>query len=78
VPEEQDLKEDGYRDHAACRGAENRAQPGAAATPAVLKEPVRGHLAGHKVPRKVVALDHLTRNDTGKVMKRELDGQGQL
>jgi acyl-CoA synthetase (AMP-forming)/AMP-acid ligase II len=51
-------------------------QPGAEATPDVLKEHVREHLAGYKVPRNVVVLDDLPRNDTGKVMKRELDGQG--
>jgi acyl-CoA synthetase (AMP-forming)/AMP-acid ligase II len=51
-------------------------QPGAAATPDVLKEHVREQLAGYKVPRYVVVLDDLPRNDTGKVMKRELDGQG--
>ena len=49
-------------------------QPGAKATPDVLKEHVREHLAGYKVPRNVVVLDDLPRNDTGKVMKRELDG----
>ena len=47
-------------------------QPGAAATPDALKEHVREHLAGYKVPRNVVVLDDLPRNDTGKVMKREL------
>ena len=47
-------------------------RPGADATPDALKAHVREHLAGYKVPRKVVVLDDLPRNDTGKVMKREL------
>jgi acyl-coenzyme A synthetase/AMP-(fatty) acid ligase len=33
---------------------------------------VKQHLAGYQVPRRVVVLDDLPRNDTGKVMKREL------
>ena len=45
---------------------------GAGASPDELKEHVRKHLAGYKVPRRVVVLDDLPRNDTGKVMKRQL------
>jgi acyl-CoA synthetase (AMP-forming)/AMP-acid ligase II len=37
-----------------------------------LKQHVKAHLAGYKVPRRVVVLDDLPRNDTGKVVKREL------
>jgi len=37
-----------------------------------LKRHVKTHLAGYKVPRRVVVLDDLPRNDSGKVMKREL------
>ena len=33
---------------------------------------VKSQLAGYKVPRDVVFLDELPRNDSGKVMKREL------
>jgi acyl-CoA synthetase (AMP-forming)/AMP-acid ligase II len=51
-------------------------QPDAVATPDALKEHVREHLAGYKVPRNVVVLDELPRNDTGKVMKRELGDPG--
>ena len=47
-------------------------QPGAGATPDDLKQHVKQHLAGYKVPREVVVLDDLPRNDTGKVMKRQL------
>jgi acyl-CoA synthetase (AMP-forming)/AMP-acid ligase II len=47
-------------------------QPGAGATPDDLKQHVKKHLAGYKVPRRVVVLDDLPRNDTGKVMKRQL------
>jgi acyl-CoA synthetase (AMP-forming)/AMP-acid ligase II len=37
-----------------------------------LKKHVKAHLAGYKVPRRVVVLDDLPRNDSGKVMKRQL------
>jgi fatty-acyl-CoA synthase len=37
-----------------------------------LKKHVKSQLAGYKVPRRVVVLDDLPRNDTGKVLKREL------
>jgi acyl-CoA synthetase (AMP-forming)/AMP-acid ligase II len=50
-------------------------QPGADATPDDLKQHVKQHLAGYKVPREVVVLDDLPRNDTGKVMKRQLGDQ---
>jgi fatty-acyl-CoA synthase len=39
-----------------------------------LKDHVRSHLAGYKVPRDVVFLDELPRNASGKVMVRELPG----
>jgi len=38
----------------------------------VLKEHVKQNLARYKVPRKVVFLDELPRNATGKVVKRDL------
>ena len=44
----------------------------ASATTEDLKKHVKSHLAGYKVPRRVVLLDDLPRNDTGKVLKREL------
>jgi acyl-CoA synthetase (AMP-forming)/AMP-acid ligase II len=44
----------------------------ASATTDDLKKHVKAHLAGYKVPRRVVVLDDLPRNDTGKVLKREL------
>jgi fatty-acyl-CoA synthase len=37
-----------------------------------VKEYVRENLARYKVPREVVFMDHLPRNPTGKVLKREL------
>ena len=37
-----------------------------------LRKHVKEQLAGYKVPRDVVFLDELPRNDSGKVMKREL------
>ncbi len=44
----------------------------AAVTTDELKKHVKAHLAGYKVPRRVVVLDDLPRNDTGKVVKRML------
>ena len=44
----------------------------ASATTEDLRKHVKSHLAGYKVPRRVVVLDDLPRNDTGKVLKREL------
>ncbi|QZA07986.1 acyl-CoA ligase FadD12 [Mycolicibacter heraklionensis] len=46
--------------------------PGAAATPDELKQHVRDNLAGYKVPRDITILDALPRNNTGKVVRREL------
>ena len=46
----------------------------ASATTEDLKKHVKSQLAGYKVPRRVVVLDDLPRNDSGKVMKRELRG----
>lgn len=37
-----------------------------------VKDYVKAHLAGYKVPRAVVFLDELPRNATGKILKREL------
>src|SRR5207248_7042556 len=37
---------------------------------------VKENLANYKVPREVVFLDELPRNPTGKVLKRELEEQG--
>jgi len=37
-----------------------------------LKDYVRGNLARYKVPREIESLDELPRNQTGKVLKREL------
>ncbi|HEU4840112.1 MAG TPA: AMP-binding protein [Ilumatobacteraceae bacterium] len=41
-----------------------------------LKEFVKSNLAGYKVPRDVEFIDELPRNATGKVLKRELKGEG--
>ena len=41
-----------------------------------LRKHVKAHLAGYKVPRDVTLLDELPRNASGKVLKRELAGQG--
>ena len=37
---------------------------------------VKANLAAYKVPREIVFLDALPRNATGKVLKRELRGEG--
>jgi fatty-acyl-CoA synthase len=47
-------------------------RPGAAANGQLLRTHVRDQLANYKVPRKVVVLDELPRNASGKVMKKEL------
>jgi acyl-CoA synthetase (AMP-forming)/AMP-acid ligase II len=41
-----------------------------------LKQHVKKQLAGYKVPRDVTFLDELPRNASGKVVKRELTGEG--
>jgi acyl-CoA synthetase (AMP-forming)/AMP-acid ligase II len=45
---------------------------GATVTDNDLRQHVKGLLAGYKVPRDVVFLDELPRNDAGKVLAREL------
>jgi fatty-acyl-CoA synthase len=41
-----------------------------------VKKYVKSNLAGYKVPRDVEFMDELPRNATGKVLKRELKGEG--
>ncbi|BBZ35859.1 acyl-CoA ligase FadD12 [Mycolicibacterium confluentis] len=48
---------------------------GAAASPDDLKAHVRENLANYKVPRTITVLDELPRNNTGKVLRRELEAQ---
>ncbi len=43
-----------------------------AATPDELKAHVRDNLANYKVPREITVLDELPRNNTGKVLRRQL------
>lgn len=40
-----------------------------------VKSHVRAHLARHKVPRDVVFVKRLPRNETGKVLRRQLIGR---
>ena len=50
-------------------------EPGAkstGATPDELKQHVRDNLASYKVPRSITILESLPRNNTGKVLRREL------
>ena len=47
-------------------------EPGASATPEILKQHVRDNLANYKVPREIVVLDELPRNATGKIVRKEL------
>ena len=42
-----------------------------------LKKHVKSNLAGYKVPREIVFLDELPRNATGKILKRELEKDGE-
>ncbi|MGA8328527.1 MAG: hypothetical protein WB777_04470, partial [Mycobacterium sp.] len=37
-----------------------------------VKSYVRAHLARHKIPRDVVFIDRLPRNETGKVLRKQL------
>jgi acyl-CoA synthetase (AMP-forming)/AMP-acid ligase II len=46
--------------------------PGATASTDDLKRHVRDNLANYKVPRSITVLDELPRNNTGKVLRREL------
>jgi long-chain acyl-CoA synthetase len=43
--------------------------------PDVVRETVREHLAGYKVPRQVFVLDELPRSLIGKVLHREVRDQ---
>jgi fatty-acyl-CoA synthase len=45
---------------------------GASASEDDLRKHVKAHLANYKVPREIVFQDQLPRNETGKVLKREL------
>jgi fatty-acyl-CoA synthase len=45
---------------------------GASASADDLRKHVKAHLANYKVPREIVFHDELPRNETGKVLKREL------
>ena len=47
-------------------------KPGAAATEDELREHVRSHLAGFKVPKSVEFCDELPKGATGKILKRAL------
>jgi acyl-CoA synthetase (AMP-forming)/AMP-acid ligase II len=42
-----------------------------------LKQHVRNNLANYKVPREITVLDELPRNNTGKVLRRELQAMAQ-
>jgi fatty-acyl-CoA synthase len=46
--------------------------PGARLSTAQVRDHVKANLARHKVPRRVVFLDELPRNATGKVLRRDL------
>jgi acyl-CoA synthetase (AMP-forming)/AMP-acid ligase II len=48
------------------------ARPGADLDPETVQQHVRDNLARFKVPREVVFTDALPRNDTGKILKRDL------
>jgi fatty-acyl-CoA synthase len=48
------------------------ARPEADLGPEAVQQHVRDNLARYKVPRDVVFVDALPRNDTGKILKRDL------
>ena len=49
--------------------------PGSTVTPEELKTFVRDNLSNFKVPRAIIVLDELPRNNTGKVLRRELQAR---
>ena len=53
-----------------------RTGPGASAGADELRSHVKSKLANYKVPREIVIHDELPRNETGKVLKRELKDEG--
>jgi acyl-CoA synthetase (AMP-forming)/AMP-acid ligase II/uncharacterized membrane protein len=52
-------------------------QPGADVSEDELKSHVKSNLAGYKVPRDIEFIDELPRNATGKVLKKELEGDSE-
>ena len=53
------------------------AEPGTEVSPAAVQAHVAAHLARHERPREVVVVDELPRNETGKVVNRELRSRHQ-
>ncbi len=51
------------------------AEPGATPDPDAVRAAVRAHLAGYKVPRRVVVVDELPRSVIGKVLRRKVRDQ---
>lgn len=49
--------------------------PGSSTTADALKQHVRENLANYKVPREITVLDELPRNNTGKILRRELQAR---
>jgi acyl-CoA synthetase (AMP-forming)/AMP-acid ligase II len=49
--------------------------PGASVAPEDLKQHVRDNLANYKVPREITVLDEMPRNNTGKIVRRELQAR---
>jgi len=49
--------------------------PGASVAPDDLKQHVRDNLANYKVPRDITVLDEMPRNNTGKIVRRELQAR---
>jgi len=47
-------------------------RPGSGLDADTVKSHVRAHLARHKIPRDVVFIERLPRNEAGKVLRRQL------
>jgi acyl-CoA synthetase (AMP-forming)/AMP-acid ligase II len=45
---------------------------GCSLDPAAIKQYLKGHLAGYKVPKEYIVMDKLPKSSAGKVLKREL------
>jgi long-chain acyl-CoA synthetase len=54
-------------------GAAVALKPGASATPAELRDYVKGQVAAYKYPRHVWLMDSLPKGATGKIQKRDIE-----
>ncbi|MCF7976116.1 MAG: long-chain fatty acid--CoA ligase [Phycisphaerae bacterium] len=53
-------------------------EQGQAVSPAALMSLCKAHLGRHEIPRKIIFMEQLPKNATGKILKRQLRRQGEL